>query len=340
MKIAVLGNRLLKGLAPIVPFVDARPSMARWQAPVQRIWRSLVFDRKGAAAVNRELLGWLSHREQPDRPFFAFLNYSDAHTPYELPPGRLHRFGADRPDERQREMIGRWAELDKASLVRTDLPFVVDAYDDCIADLDEQLGKLLDELRRRGILERTWLVIAADHGESFGEHAGVFCHGTSLYRTELHVPLLIVPPGGSATGRVVAETVSLRDLPATIVDVLDLEVDSPFPGASLARYWGREAPATAATSPAMAELVPGDARYRDAYGLPLKTWPMGALNDGEWSYIRSEGKVREELYHLGRDAEQRRNLARDPASRPILERMREALSRLTGGPLDPSRFNR
>lgn len=344
LKIAVLGNRLLKGVAPIVPFVDSRPSLARWQAPLQRIWRSLTVDRKGAAAVNRELLDWLARREQPDRPFFAFLNYSDTHAPYELPPGRMHRFGVDRPDERQRELIALWAELDKASLVRTDLPFVVDAYDDCVADLDEQLGRLVDELGRRGILDRTWLVIAADHGESFGEHAGVFCHGTSLYRTELHVPLLIVPPGGAAAGRVVGEPVTLRDLPATIVDMLDLEADSPFPGASLARHWTREAPevrpAPAPSSPALAELVPGDARYRDAYGLPLKTWPMGALNDGEWSYIRSEGDVREELYHLGRDAEQRRNLARDPASRPVLERMRGALGRLTGGPLDPGRFNR
>ena len=46
------------------------------------------------------------------------------------------------------------------------------------------------------MLDRTWLIIASDHGESFGEHAGVFCHGTSLYQTELHVPLVIVPPGG------------------------------------------------------------------------------------------------------------------------------------------------
>ncbi len=344
LKISVLGNRLLKGLAPIVPFVEARPSLARWQAPVQAIWRSLVFDRKGAAGVNRELLDWLSHREQPDRPFFAFLNYSDAHTPYELPPGRMHRFGDERPDERRRETISRWAELDKARLVRTDLPFVIDAYDDCIADLDEQLGKLLDELRGRGILERTWLVIAADHGESFGEHAGVFCHGTSLYRTELHVPLLIVPPGRGATSRVVEETVSLRDLPATIVDLLDLGADSPFPGSSLAGCWGRQTPETrpapASSTPALAELVPGDARYRDAYGLPLKTWPMGALNEGEWSYIRSEGKVREELYHLSSDADERRNLASDPASGPVLDRMRDALGRMTGGPLDPGRFNR
>jgi arylsulfatase A-like enzyme len=344
LKLPVLGNRALRGIGSIVAFLETRPAFARWQSRVQRFWRSLVVDRKGAAVVNRELLVWLARRTQPDRPFFAFLNYSDAHTPYELPQGRMHRFGVARPDERQRELIGHWADLDKARLVSTDLPFAIDACDDCIADLDEQLGKLVDELRRRGVLERTWLVIASDHGESFGEHRGVFCHGTSLYRTELHVPLVIVPPGGSEKPRVVEETVSLRDLPATIVDLVGLGADSPFPGASMARYWKLSSPASrpapSSTEPAMAELVPGDARYRDAYGLPLKTWPMGALNDGEWSYIRSEGKVREELFHLTRDAREQVNLARDPASQPILTRMRDALGNRTGGPLGPSRFNR
>ena len=79
---------------------------------------------------------------------------------------------------------------------------------------------MIDELGRRGVLERTWVIIAADHGESFGEHAGVFCHGTSLYQTELHVPLVILPPAGCPSPRVVTETVSLRDLAATVVDML------------------------------------------------------------------------------------------------------------------------
>ena len=319
--------------------VETRPSLARWRSPLDRIWRWLVFDRKGAATVRRELLDWLANRPQPERPFFAFLNISDAHAPYELPPGRLHRFGVARPDERQRDTIAHWADLDKDRMVRTDLPLAVDAYDDCIADQDEQLGKLVDELRRRGVLDRTWLVIAADHGESFGEHPGVFCHGTSLYRTELHVPLLIVPPGGASEKRAVKETVNLRDLPATIVDRLGLEAGSPFPGTSMARYWDRTSPESR-SSPALAELVPGDARYRDAYGLPLKTWPMGALSDGEWSYIRTEGRVQEELFHLSDDADERRNLARDPARQDVLERMRQTLGGLTGGPLDPARFNR
>ena len=105
-------------------------------------------------------------------------------------------------DERQRELIKCWGDLDKVHVAVRDLPFVVDCYDDCVADLDEQIGRLLDKLESRGVLDRTWLIVASDHGESFGEHAGVFCHGTSLYQTEIHVPLLIVPPGGAAAKRI------------------------------------------------------------------------------------------------------------------------------------------
>ena len=143
-------------------------------------------------------------------------------------------------DERQREMIRRWGDLDKIRVAAQDLPFVVDSYDDCIADLDEQIGRLLDKLRKRGVLDRTWLIIASDHGESFGEHAGVFCHGTSLYQTELHVPLLIVPPGGAAAKQIVTETVSLRDLAATIVDVLGFAGRLAIAGTiRWLDYWGQ-----------------------------------------------------------------------------------------------------
>ena len=344
LKTAVLVHRALAVFGKILPIVEERRSLA-WARPyVQNLWRSFVFDRKGAADVNSELLRWLSRRTEPERPFFVFLNYSDAHTPYELSPGRIHRFGVAQPDERQRELIKHWDDLDKIRLVQKDLPFVIDAYDDCIADLDEQIGRLLDRLRRRGLLDRTWLIVASDHGESFGEHAGVFCHGTSLYQTELHVPLLIVPPGGGATPKVINETVSTRELAATIVGVLGLEAGSPFPGASLARFW-RETSASARLArapadPALSEVVPGLAINIDAYGLPQMSWPLGALDDGDWSYIRAEGNVREELFHVSKDAKELHNLAHDPAARPILDRMRQTLGRLTGGPLTPARFHR
>ena len=87
-----------------------------------------------------------------------------------------------------------WWTVDERRLSRQDIAFVRDAYDECVANLDEQLGRVLSELGRRGVLERTWLIITSDHGESFGEQPGFFGHGTSLYQPQLHVPLVIVPP--------------------------------------------------------------------------------------------------------------------------------------------------
>jgi arylsulfatase A-like enzyme len=343
-KSAILVRQVLMGMQAIWYSLDDWLEFARLRPYVTRLWRSLAIDRKGAAVVNREFLAWLSHRVQPERPFFAFLNYFDAHYPYLLSPGRLHRFGVEPTDTRHHVLIQYWWDLDKTRLPPQDLAFAADAYDDCIADLDEHLGSLFDELKGRGVLERTWLIIASDHGESFGEHAGVFCHGSSLYQTELHVPLLIIPPGGRATKQVVRETVSLRDLAATIVDVLGLEAGSPFPGSSLARFWDGTGPAAppkrASSDPALAEVVPNDPTNLDSSGLPKKAWPLGALIEGEWSYIRRERDLSEELFHLRADAKEQRNLAGDLAAQPTLERMRAALGRLTAGPLVPQRFSR
>ncbi len=66
---------------------------------------------------------------------------------------------------------------------------------------------------------------------------------------------------------------------------------------------------------------------------------MAALTEGDWTYIRREGDVQEELFRVRQDAQERHNLASDPAMRSTLERMRAALGRLTAGPLTPERFN-
>jgi hypothetical protein len=62
------------------------------------------------------------------------------------------------------------------------------------------------------------------------------------------------------------------------------------------------------------------------------------MAEGGWSYIRHEGDLREELFHLTRDAGEQHNLSGDPGARPTLERMREALGRVTGGPILPARL--
>jgi arylsulfatase A-like enzyme len=343
LKTAVLVSRALDGYQTIVYFTEDWLEYASLLPYVERFWRSIDTDRKGAAEVNRELVAWLSQRIQPERPFFAFLNYFDAHYPYRLQPGRLHRFGVEPSDSYQRILIEHWWDLDKTTLSPDGVAFANDSYDDCIADLDEQLGKLVDELDRRGVLEKTWLIIASDHGESFGEHPGIFVHGGSLYDTELHVPLLIIPPGSGSPRKTSSEPVSLRDLAATIVELTGLASSSPFPGDSLTRFWNGKThslpPKESSFTAALAEVVPNNPRKRDYWGLPQERPPLGAVKDGEWSYIRQEQDVHEALFHLREDANEMHNRAGDPTAQTILQQMRATLDRLTGGPLVPQRFN-
>jgi arylsulfatase A-like enzyme len=342
-KTAVLVDRAIERLRAFTYYSGGWLDSAGLLPLAQRILRSLDDDRKGAAVVNRELLDWLSRRAQPERPFFAFLNYFDAHYPYRLLPGRLHRFGVEPNNKIERALIQRWWGFDKKTVSPEGVAFVTDAYDDCIADLDEQLGKLVDELDRRRVLQRTWLIIASDHGESFGEHPRVFCHGTSLYQTELHVPLLIIPPAGRATKLAVGDAVSLRDLAATIVDVVGQQASSPFPGESLSRFWkppgspARIQPSSAV--PALAEVVLIEVHNRDYWGVPHQLSPLRAVLEEDWSYIRQAGSVREELFHLSQDPKEQRDLSGDPAAQTTLGRMRRALDGLSGGPLSAERFS-
>ncbi len=267
LKMAVLVNRLMAAAIWLGDFLDERLDFRTVGTEFKKAVKLINGDRKQAAVVNREFLDWLAEHQPPDRPFFAFLNYFDAHFPYQLPPGRIHRFGASHTADRDRDMIQNWWEIDKRTTEPRDITVAVDAYDDCIADLDEQIGCLLDELHRRRALERTWVIIVSDHGESFGEHPGVFCHGTSLYQTELHVPLIVIPPGGGTAKQVVPDRVSLRDLAATIVDLLGQNQGSPFTGESLARYWrepsGAPLAAAGGSKSALSEVVPADPVYHD-----------------------------------------------------------------------------
>ncbi len=258
-KTAVLVDRPLDGLQAIEGFLEDWLDFDLMGPTVEHLWWLFKTNRKEATVVNREFLDWLSRRQQPERPFFAFLNYFDAHYPYKLPATGIHRFGVKPRNNRELTLIRDWLQLVQSRPSPYQISFGVDSYDDCVANLDEELGRLIDELDRRSVLERTWVIITGDHGESFGEKPGVFWHGTSLYETQLHVPLVIIPPAGVAPPRVVTETASLRDLPATIVDALGFKTGSPFAGNSLARFWNGSASASAKASvseQALSEVVP------------------------------------------------------------------------------------
>ena len=188
-------------------------------------------NRKSAAQISDSVLGWLSPGSQ--KPFFVFINYFDAHDPY-LPPEPFDKkFGPGR-------RLGKYSPLhhwlyDKvvahSNMGEQNIQEEIDAYDGALAYLDHNLGLLFAELQKRKLMDNTLIIITSDHGEEFGEH-GLFDHGYSLYRPSVHVPLLISFPGHVPNDRRIQTPISLRDLSATIVDLLGVERDSPFPGRS------------------------------------------------------------------------------------------------------------
>jgi arylsulfatase A-like enzyme len=292
----------------------------------------LAPDRKDAGAINDEFLGWLSHRSDRERPYFAFLNYYDAHAPYLPPEGTRFRFG---PGPQTLVdffiLVERWREIDKLRLTQKYIDLILDSYENCLAYLDWRLGRLFAELQQRGELKRTIVIVTADHGEELGDH-DLFEHGQSLYRPETRVPLLFMLPSGAHAGDVVRQTVSLRDLPATVVNLAGLADGSPFPGRSLARYWDNShAGATTTTADsdgALSELPEPNPIEPSRDRSPAITGPLVALAHDDYVYIRNERDGQQYLFNNRDDPRELVDHANDPAMQPILQRLSRRLDQM------------
>jgi arylsulfatase A-like enzyme len=292
-----------------------------------KVWNAARHDYaepgvKDADRINGEFLGWLDGVEAR-RPWFAFLNYFDGHMAYD-PPAPYDRTFLDR-EPPTRSIYGETRRQRSADEVRG----LQDAYDGAIAFLDAQLGELFAELERRGQLHRTAIIVTADHGEAFAEH-GFLDHGASLYLPELHVPLIVRLPGDEGRGCVVKEWVTLRDLAATIADIVPLE-GGRFPGTSLLRHCRAGAPVGGAApageaSPVISSI---DARTHLPAWYPAASGAMRSLHSGAFAYIEREAGAAE-LYDVDQDPRQQVNLARDPRYAEDRERLARALQAAHG----------
>ncbi|HEY9382110.1 MAG TPA: sulfatase [Gemmatimonadales bacterium] len=282
----------------------------------QLVGRRRMVDGLPATEVNARFLGWLERNK--DRPWFAFLNYFEAHGPY-LPPPPFEKMYMGKPDSIVGRYWGRILRLYGPPPVPTPiLAESMDAYDGAITYLDAQIQALLLALSDRRLLSNTIVVVTSDHGELFGEH-GIISHGNNLYLPVLHVPLLIIAPGRVPAGTTISSLTSLRDLPVTLLDLVGL-ANPGIPGHSLTRRWraGAEPDTLVATL---------------SYNRLLPRWPPSPILRGSMrtvildslQYILN-GDGAEELYHLGQDSWQVRNLAALPAYRADLARYRAAVA--------------
>jgi len=262
-----------------------------------------------AGELNDRALRWLERHR--DERFFCFLQYMDPHNPYDAPPFNPAPGGTGSPTAwRQgnvRMLIAGEIEIDRPE----DVEQVKDCYDEEISHVDQQIGRLLAQLRRLDLLENTLVIVSADHGEELHDR-GNWGHGFTLYEELIRVPLIVRLPGGPELSRGREPLpVSLVDILPTIGEVAGLDLIPPgAPGQSLLQpeedrilrsgIWGTRAPDFYAVSR-------GPHKYIYLNGMPQS---QGARNRKRLFMVK-DAPGDEMFFHLERDPGERHNLAGD-----------------------------
>jgi arylsulfatase A-like enzyme/Flp pilus assembly protein TadD len=254
---AVIGSLVLRSEVGLARGFDTYDESFAWNAGRDAAqWRA---ERGGEEVVDRAI-AWLD--AHADGRFFLWVHLYDPHAPYAPPPAFRDRFPSP--------------------------------YDGEVAAADAALGRLITHLETRGLLAKTLVAVAGDHGESLGEH-GEKTHGVFLYDATLHVPLVVVAPSGVAGARV-GTPVSLVDLAPTLREAAQLPEDREGDGVSL---WS----ALAGTAPT------GRVVYAESvYPAALLGWsPLKAVRSASFKYVDAP---RRELYDLSADPGERANVFR------------------------------
>lgn len=167
-----------------------------------------------AEVVNAHIVRWLERK--PSHPWFLFVGYMDPHDPYFEHPYSGEGYA------RAAHQSPALSEADKLRRL----------YDGEITYWDEHFGKLIAELKKRGLYDDTTIVITSDHGEEFGEHGG-FWHGTTLYDEQLRVPLFVKLPKNARGNTTVSHWVQSIDIMPSLLKWLQVPIPEGVQGKDL-----------------------------------------------------------------------------------------------------------
>ena len=267
---------------------------------------------RDAASCTSAVLRWLDARPDEADRFFLWVHYQDPHGPYTPPAADLAPLVREHAGEAQLELgtnssgAGQIPDYQQIDGERRPGPYV-DRYDAEIHAFDAEFGRLVDALRARGWLDDSLLVLTADHGESLGEHGFWFCHGETLQRELLHVPLLVHAP------RAFALAPSRSNALATYLDFWPTALEAL--GIPAGECRGRSLLAADIPQGRIAVQALGRAQYG-------RTW--FAITDGRWRLL-SIDPLPPQLFDLERDPGEESDLA---AQRPdLVQALRDAHAR-------------
>ena len=260
--------------------------------------------------------------EKKDQPFFLAVGFYKPHTPYVAPKKYFDLYPPadqiplaevvpgdrdDIPDMALNSQKGDSLNDEQRRLLRR-------AYWACISFADAQIGRVLAELDRLKLREKTIVVFWSDHGYHLGEH-GLWQKQT-CFEEAARVPLIISAPGQKSRGGVSRATVELLDLYPTLADLAGLKGPENLQGASLRPLL--DDPAAAWSRPAFTQTQRGKKNGEWVFGRSVRT--------DRWRYTEwKDGESGIELYDHGKDPKEYTNLADHPAFAAEREKLAELL---------------
>jgi arylsulfatase len=173
--------------------------------------------------------------------FFAWLHFMDPHSPYIVPESYQELYSDDPLSDAHKgaqtpASSNHYGPIEDSSPFYRNqgVDFAISQYDAEIKFLDDYLGRLFEYMDELGLSSNTLVILTADHGESMGEHRGVYFGHHHPYQDTIRVPLVIAHPdlpGGVRIDR----KVSLVDIVPTALSLLGLPQNPEIQGQSLAR---------------------------------------------------------------------------------------------------------
>ncbi len=253
-------------------------------------------DPTQAGSFREVLHPWLEANRA--RRFFAWVHVREPHFPYDPPAPFDTAFGPDGPIPKAlRSEIEFIQALDhrRRPAMPEEIEHLNRLYDGNLAYADAELAALRAKLEETGLLEKTVVIVAADHGEGIWDH-GHIGHEVLTYEEETRIPLIVrFPKGHGPAGVRVRELVSLTDLAPTIADAFGLWADP----ASRPRFRSRSLLPVAVGGPGRRAVVSRDRGMEPRY----------AIREGDAKAIVTTSTGGVELYDLARDPGETRDLS-------------------------------
>jgi len=258
------------------------------------------------------------------KPFFLKVSFARPHSPYDPPQRFLDEVDeAALPDPH----LGAWCEpfaaiekpfrndLWHGDLGRAQVRQSRRGYYGSIHFIDEQIGRILSVLEQKGLLENTFILFIADHGDMTGDHH--LWRKSYPYEASSRIPFLVRWPEcmgwNSDRGRALTEPVELRDVLPTLLDVAGAKIPGHLDGKSIL-------PLLQGNKAAWREWI--DLEHDVCYS-PINHW--NALTDGKIKYIHPAYQGKEQLFDLSEDPGETRDLSGEPSCREILLEWRQRL---------------